>query len=179
MPSSAARFSSMTSIVRPLASAMARASSARTCGRHVVGGPVREPSRGVRALADDPAALGAALGVRGLAVAHEQDQLVEGRRRRVAVLAVDGLRLERPLDDAARHELGRQGGVAAEAAGDRRQPDRHRADLAVDQPPDRAPGDAPRGLPVEVVGVAGRDHQHALDPDVAGGRRGPSRSACR
>ena len=32
MPSSAARFSSMTSIVRPASSAIARASSARTCG---------------------------------------------------------------------------------------------------------------------------------------------------
>ena len=68
--------------------------------RDVVGGAVRQPAGDVRALADDPAALGGLRQRRRVPAGRDQHQLVEHRRRRVAVLAVDRLGLEATLDHA-------------------------------------------------------------------------------
>ena len=180
MPSSAARRSSTTSIHRPWASAMARASSASTCGRDVVRGAVGEAAGDVGALADDPAALGAALGVAGDGVRPAtRSRLVQGRRGGVAVLAVDRLGLEGALDDAAGDQLGREGDVAAE-----RRPRSAPSQTAIEptsRPTSRriaVGGEAAGGLAVELVGrAARRPTSTRLDGQVARGREGGRRSA--
>ena len=108
MPSSAARFSSTTSIESPLAAAISLASSARTCG--VTSFAARFDSRRAT-FAPSPmiwprsaAFVSAAASPAG----GDQHQLVEDRRRRVAVLAVDRLGLEAALDHAPRDERRRR-----------------------------------------------------------------------
>ena len=89
--------------------------------------------------------------------AHQQHELVERRRRGVAVLAVDRLGLEGALDDAARRQLGGQRRVAAEAAGDRGEPDRQTAPRGRSSRRIAVAAEAPRRLAVELVRLAGRD----------------------
>jgi hypothetical protein len=141
----------MTSIARPCVLRDGAASSARTCGRDVVGGPVREPAGDVGALADDPAALGAPFGGLRLAVADQQHELVERGRRGVAVLAIDGLGLEGALDDAAAGQLGGEGRVAAQPSAIGAS---HTAMDGTSRPTSRriaGRGETPRRLAVELV----------------------------
>ena len=132
IPSSVARSGSMTSIHRSLRSAIARASSARTSG--VTSLAARLDS--VRALfapsPDDHAALGGRLDRTGVTVGHDQDQLIELRRRRFGVVAVDRLGVVRTLDHAAREQLRHDRGVAIDRleARQRRQPEGDAADDA-------------------------------------------------
>ena len=79
----------MTSIHRPCCSAMARASSARTIGLTSLRRAVRQRPGDVRALADDHAALGGRGQGRGVGARRDEDQLVEDRRRRFDLVAID------------------------------------------------------------------------------------------
>ena len=102
----------------------------------------------------------------------DEQQLVDGRRRRVGVLAVDRLRLEAALDDAARDELGRRRDAAVDAR-ERVEPDGQGVRVAADQPPDPGRADLADRLAVELVGRAGRHGHDALRR--AARRRRPAR----
>ena len=108
IPSSVARSGSMTSIHRPCCSAIARASSARTAGLTSLAARLESvramfaPSPMIDARARRPRVSAAAS-----APGRDEDQLVEDRRRRVDLVAVDRPRVVGALDDAAGDQLGR------------------------------------------------------------------------
>ena len=90
-----------------------------------------------------------------------EDQLVEDRRRRLDLVAVDRPGVVGALEDAAGHEEGDRLGVAAEAVDQRGQPDREPVDGPAAEAPLSRGGDAHDGLAIDRGRIAEPDRQHA------------------
>ncbi len=119
-------------------------------GAHVVGAAVRERPRDIRALAEDRPALSGLLEPARLLAGRHQDKLRQRRRAFVVGVAVDPGGLVAAFDHATAHELGDRRGAALEHARERREPHRHRANLAAAEPANGRRGELDHGLAVEV-----------------------------
>ena len=162
----------MTSIHRPLRSAMAARLVGEDLGADVVRGPVGQGPGGIGALTDDPAALGRGGQPGGVAVGRHDDQLVEDRRRRLDRLEVDPLRLVVTLDDAPDEELHDRRRPTVDPPGEVADPDRQAAHLAPTEATLDGRAEPVDRLAVELVGLAGADQQEPARGQVAGRREG-------
>ncbi len=153
-----------------------RASSARTSGLTSLA--ARLARRRVRLVPSPMMTPRSAAAARATAIRSRghQDQLVEGGRRRLRRGAVDGGRIEAPLDDAAREQLDAAAAPPSSAAA--RSPIQI-ASAWTGRPREAALDGRPQvhdGLAVELGGGPGPDRQEAADRQVAGrgeGRRVP------
>src|SRR5205085_806863 len=84
------------------------------------------------------------------------------------MVAVQGLRLEGALDDAAGDELRDGVDTAIEQIGERRQPDRERPGVAAAEPMLRGAAHVNDGLAIEIRGRPGADRQDTAGAELAG-----------
>ena len=130
-------------------------------GADVVRGTVGQRPGDVRSLGDHDAALGGSGQGRGIGAGGDEDQLVEDRRYRVDLVAIDRPRIVGALDDAPGDQAGRHGCVPVESIGERRDPDREALDRSTAQPALGRGRDPPDGLAIEGGRVTETDRQDA------------------
>ncbi len=138
--------------------------------RDVVGGSVVQPPRQVGPLADDHAALGGALQSHDIRARGNENQLVQGRRYVLVVVAIDSGGLKLPLDDAPGEKFCHREGAAVDAIAQVAEPDRQRLHVPARQASFDRRADAQHDLPRDGVWIAGCDSQHPRRAELPAGR---------